>query len=78
MVRLKKNKNNVSLFIYLFKILFFIHERHRERQRHRQREGEAVSSQEARPGTLTQDLGSCPELKADAQLLNTQTAENPI
>ena len=52
---------------------------HRERQRQRQREKEAGSLQGARCGTWSQEPhvgldprtpGSCPEVKADAQLLN--------
>ena len=35
-----------------------------------QAEGEAGSMQEARRGTRSQDPGSCPEQKVDAQLLS--------
>ena len=49
--------------------IYFIHERHTRRQGHRQREKQAPcgkSDADLYPGTL----GSCPELKADAQPLS--------
>ena len=46
-------------------------DRERERQRHRQREEKQVPSmKEPDVGLDPRTLGSCPELKADAQLLS--------
>ena len=46
-------------------------ERERERQRHRQREKQAPC-REPEVGLDPRTPGSCPELKADAQLLSHQ------
>ena len=48
----------------------FIHERHGEREAETRAEGEAGSTQGARHGTQSQVPRSCPEPKADAQLLS--------
>ena len=65
-------------FIYLF-ILFYLFfkkdftclfMRDTEREAETQAEGEADSMQGARRGTRSQDLGSRPEQKADAQSLS--------
>ena len=56
-------------FFFFLRFYLFIHERHRVRQRHRQREKRAPCRDpdaELDPRTL----GSCPELKADAQPLS--------
>ena len=59
-----------SVMFYTFlKRFLFIHERHGERQRHRQREKQAPCK-EPNVGLNTGTVGSCPELKADAQLLS--------
>ena len=54
------------LFFFFYRFYLFIHERHRERQA----EGEAGSLWEARCGTQSQDPGTRPEPKADAQPLS--------
>ena len=65
-------------FIFLFlRFYLFIHERHRERerQRHRQREKQAPRREPdvgLDPGTL----GSCRELKAEAQPLSHHASQS--
>ena len=58
-------------YFYFFKDLMylFMRERHSERQRHRQREKQAPC-REPNVGLDPRTLGSCPELKAAAQLLS--------
>ena len=61
-----------SFFFNLFfkRLYLFIHERHTEREAETQAEGEAGSMQGARHGTQSRILGSCPEPKAEAELLS--------
>ena len=66
------------IFLLFFKVLF-IHEKHREereRGAETQAEGEVGSMQGARCGTPSQDLGTCPEPKADAQPLSPRCPMN--
>ena len=65
-----------------FKKIFylFIHERHRERGRDigRGKEGESDFLQGAQCETHPENLGSCPELKADAQPLSHPDVPNSV
>ena len=67
--RRRKQITQVSPFFFL--VILFIHERHRksERQRHRRREKQAPCK-EPDVGLNPETPGSCPELKAGAQLLS--------
>ena len=63
---------NSILGPFFQRFYLFIHKRHREREREAetQVEGEAGSMQEPDVGLDPRTPGSCPELKADAQLLS--------
>ena len=57
------------LRLFFLRFYLFIHERHRERQRHRPREKQAPCEEPDAELDL-RTLGSCPELKAEAQPLS--------
>ena len=61
----------------LKKFYLFIHERHRERGRHRQR-GKQAPCGEPDMGLDPRTPGSCPEPKADAQLVSHPGASTQI
>ena len=65
--------NPVFLFSFFLRFYLLIHERHREREREAERE--AGSSQGAQCGTRSWIPESCPEPKAEAQLLSPQASQ---